>query len=359
MNAIIRSLEYVLPERVLDNAQLAMEFQDWSAEKIEAKTGIRERRIAAEGECSSDLAVKAAQKLFASGGCVPSQVDFLILCTQSPDYFLPPTACLVQARLGLPLSCGALDVNLGCSAFIYGLGLAKGLIETRQADSILLLTAETYSKFIHPRDKSVRTLFGDGAAATLIQRSELAVGGIEVPVYGTDGSGARDLIVPAGGMRQPWVREAPLMEDGSGNARTINNLYMDGARVFDFTLRVVPETVSRLLSKSGKSMSDISLFVFHQANRYMLEHLRRKLQIPCEKFVTAFSHCGNTVSSTIPIALREAQQRGAIRAGDTIMCVGFGVGYSWGGVLIEWADLGHATGHESELCLKAPSRGLA
>jgi 3-oxoacyl-[acyl-carrier-protein] synthase III len=338
MKAILQAIEYALPDAVLDNLQLSKQFPDWSPEKIEAKTGIRERRIAGSEEFSSDLAVKAGAKLFAREACERSEVDFLILCTQTPDYFLPSTACLVQNRLGLSCSCGALDVNLGCSGFIYGLGLAKGLIETGQASNVLLITAETYSKLIHPEDKSVRTIFGDGAAATLIEASVLPVGGIGPCVYGTDGRGAPDLIVPAGAMRQPSVADAPTVKDSSGNARTINHLYMDGPKVFDFTLRVVPDTVLKLLSKAGKSLSDIDLFVFHQANRYMLDHLRKKLQIPADRFAMAFSHCGNTVSSTIPIALRETQLSGRIKAGDLIVCVGFGVGYSWGAMLIEWGE---------------------
>ena len=166
MKAAIRAIEYYLPETVLGSDDLTREFPDWSVAKIESKTGIRERHIASGSECSSDLGIAAAKKLFDSGAVSPSEIDFLLFCTQSPDYFLPTTACMMQAALGIPKTAGALDFNLGCSGFVYGLGLAKGLIETGQAKSILLITAETYSKFIHPRDRSVRTIFGDAAAAT-------------------------------------------------------------------------------------------------------------------------------------------------------------------------------------------------
>jgi 3-oxoacyl-[acyl-carrier-protein] synthase III len=155
MYAYIKALEYYLPEGELTNEQFVAEYPDWTIDKIEAKTGIRTRRIAAEGECSSDLAFAAAQKIFASGACAAKDIDYLLLCTQTPDYFLPTTACLVQDRLGIPKSAGAIDFNLGCSGYIYGLGLAKGLIETGQVKKVLLLTAETYSKVINKGDKSV------------------------------------------------------------------------------------------------------------------------------------------------------------------------------------------------------------
>ncbi len=194
MKAFIRAIEYSLPDTVLTNEQLSLEFPGWSVEKIEEKTGISERRIAGPGEFASDLGVSAVQRLFASGACQPSDVDFLLYCTQSPDYYLPTTACLMQERLAIPTTAGALDFNLGCSGYIYGLGLAKGLVETGQARNVLLVTAETYSKFIYPQDRSVRTLFGDGAAATLIQGAESPVDCIGPFVYGTDGRGADNLI---------------------------------------------------------------------------------------------------------------------------------------------------------------------
>src|SRR5438309_11485134 len=172
IHGTISAIEYFLPEKIVTTADLSAEFPDWSVEKIDAKTGIQERHIAAPGECASDLAVAAAQKLFESKACTASDIDFLLFCTQSPDYFLPTTACLIQNRLGIPTTAGAYDFNLGCSGYIYGLGQAEGLIATGQASNVLLLTAETYSKFIHPRDRSVRTIFGDAAAATLIRAVE-------------------------------------------------------------------------------------------------------------------------------------------------------------------------------------------
>jgi 3-oxoacyl-[acyl-carrier-protein] synthase III len=337
MKATVAAIEYHFPEHCLTNEQLAREFPEWSVEKIEEKTGIAERRIAAAGECSSDLGASAAQNLFETGVCEPTEIDYLLFCTQSPDHFLPTSACVMQQRLGIPTSAGALDFNLGCSGFVYGLGLAKALIETDQARNVLLVTGETYSKFIHPKDKSVRTLFGDAGAATLVRGVPGTDECIGPFVYGTDGSGGKNLIVPTGGMRQrvaPAGEEATL--DLDGNLRSETNLYMNGPEIFAFTLRAVPKVVQELLARTGKDLGDIDLYVFHQANQYMLEHLRKKLKIPAERFFVGMRHCGNTVSCTIPIALKQAAAEGRIQPGNLVMLVGFGVGYSWGATLIRW-----------------------
>lgn len=335
--AIIKLIEYELPECFLTNEILATDFSDWSVEKIEKKTGIRVRRIAAQYECASDLGVLAAEKIFINSNCKREEIDYLLFCTQSPDYFLPTTACLMQDRLGLPNSCGALDFNLGCSGYIYGLGLAKGLIETGQACNVLLITAETYSKYIHPGDRSVRTLFGDAATATLIQRSSTAEEIIGPFVYGTDGTGGKNLIVPTGGSRLLRSKEsAEVVEDEHGNFRSQDHLYMNGAEIFTFTLHSVPNAVKKLLFLSGKKTEDIDLFIFHQANKFMLEHLCKKLKLPEKKFFISFEDYGNTVSSTIPIALNDALLQKKLRAGDLVMLVGFGVGYSWGATLVRW-----------------------
>ncbi len=334
MKAAIKAIEYAFPAGSLDNEQLAAEFPDWGAEKIEAKTGIRKRHIAREDECASDLGFVAAEKLFKSGVCTPSEIDYLLVCTQSPDHFLPTTACILQHRLGLPTSCGALDFNLGCSGFVYGLSLAKALIENGQAKQVLFITAETYSKFIHPKDKSARTIFGDAAAATLVTGVDAEQDLIGPFVFGTDGAGAKNLIVPAGGMRTRTVAEPELIKAESGNERTINNLFMNGPEIFNFTIRVVPLSIQELLKKSGRTMEEIDVVVMHQANQFMLEHLRKKMAIPAEKFVISMADCGNTVSSTIPIALKDAMSIGRIEAGQLILVSGFGVGYSWASTLV-------------------------
>ncbi len=338
MKAYIDSIAYALPKKSLTNSDLVQEFPEWSIEKIEQKTGIRKRQIVQDDECASDIAVQAAKNLFDSNSWGPGDIDYLILCTQSPDYFLPTTACLLQERIGIPTRVGALDINLGCSGYVYGLGMAKGLIETGQSERLLFITAETYSKFIHPGDKSVRTLFGDAATATLLcsgsDNNREMIGPF---VYGTDGRGGENLIVPNGGMRSRTdCTLEKISTDSSGNTRSANNLYMNGSEIFTFTFKKVPEAVEELLKKTGKTLSDIDYFIFHQANYFMLEHLRKKIKIPKERFILAFSEYGNTVSSSIPIALKDAQANGTIRKGDVLMLVGFGVGYSWGATLVEW-----------------------
>lgn len=339
MKARINSIEYYLPEKVISSAHLAQEFPDWPVEKIEAKTGIRERHVARQDECSSDLGFEAARKLFESGACRPDQIDFVLFCTQTPDYLLPTTACLLQHRLGVPTSAGALDFNLGCSGFVYGLSLAQGLIETEQARRVLLITAETYSKLIHPRDRSVRTIFGDAGAATLIEGVESNESFLGPFVFGTDGGGAKNLMVPAGGMRCPRSAESAVaIEDRSGNRRSRDNLHMDGAKIFEFTLKTVPLCVSRLLEKSGVGIEAIDRFIFHQANEFMLEHLRQKLALAPQRFSLALRDCGNTVSASIPIAMKNDRDAGKLGANATAMLVGFGVGYSWAGTLARWPD---------------------
>jgi 3-oxoacyl-[acyl-carrier-protein] synthase-3 len=337
MRAFVRAIEYYLPEQSLTNAILAEEFPDWTVDKIQKKTGIEVRHIARENECASDLGVRAAENLFASAICLPRDIDYVLFCTQSPDYFLPSTSCLIQDRLAIPKSAGAIDFNQGCSGYIYGLGLASGLIETDQARTVLLITAETYSKHICRADRSVRSLFGDAAAATLVIGRESDSAGIGPFIYGTDGSGAKNLIVPTGGMRNKRTETtAQIHQDENGNFRSNDNLYMNGAEIFNFTLNTVPQLVAQILKKANRAIEDIDLFVFHQANKFMLEHLQKKLRIPAEKFYMSFSNYGNTVSSTIPIALRDASSAGKLESGAVVMLVGFGVGYSWGASIIRW-----------------------
>ncbi|MBU9687620.1 ketoacyl-ACP synthase III [Burkholderia gladioli] len=328
-----------LPDTVLANDELAALYPEWPAEKILAKTGIRERRIAADGETASDLAFHAARRLFAQGHVSAAQVDFVILCTQAPDYILPASACLLQHRLGIGTHAGAFDVNLGCSGYVYGLSLAKGLVETGAARCVLLLTADTYSKYLHPLDKSVRTLFGDGATATAIGIDSRAAGdGIEPIgpfVFGTDGRGAPNLMVRAGLFREPRSADsAREHEDASGNVRTDEHLYMNGAEVMAFSLAEVPRAAERLLERAGLAREDIDCFVLHQANRFMLEALRKKMKIPEDRFPILVEHTGNTVSSTLPLALEQLRGEARLAPGTRAMLLGFGVGYSWAGCLL-------------------------
>jgi len=336
VSARISAIEYHLPASVLDNEQLSAEFPEWSVEKISAKTGIDRRHIASETEFSSDLAIAAGRKLLDARGIDPTTIDYLIVCTQSPDYYLPSTACIVQDALGIPTSAGATDITLGCSGFVYALGLAKGLIESGQVSNVLVITADTYSKFINPADKSVRTIFGDGAAATLVT-ADGDSDALTAFTYGTDGAGAKSLIVPRGGLRDGNDLQ-PKADAGARNLEpSAHDLYMDGPDIFNFTLAVVPKSVDAILAKAGLEQDDIDLFVFHQANAFMLEHLRKKLKVPTEKFFVSLAESGNTVSSTIPIALADAARAGALQPGMKVMLLGFGVGLSWGGLVATWS----------------------
>ncbi len=335
MFSSISSISYYLPAGRLSNDELAALYPGWTADKIYEKTGIRERHISGANETAGDLGEQAALKLFDEHAVDPSSIDFILLATQSPDYFLPTTACMLQHRLGIPTTAGALDFNLGCSAYIYGLSLAKGLIASGTARNVLLITAETYTKHIHPMDKSVRTIFGDGAAATLI--SSVETDGIGKFVLGTDGSGYDKLIVPAGGMRlSPSAETAIEITDDSGNTRSKDHLFMDGTEIFSFTIAAVPRTVKETLEKNGLTMEEVDLFVFHQANQYMLDFLRKKCKISSDKFYMNFADCGNTVSASIPIALARAAQDGKLKPGMKVMLVGFGVGLSWGATVVTW-----------------------
>lgn len=328
MKAYIKDIAYYLPTTVLTNEQIAERFPEWSAEKVAGKVGITERHIAADNETATDMAQKAAEQLFAQG-VDKSQIDFALLCTQSPDYFLPSSACILQDRLGLSKNCGAFDFNLGCSGYEYGLAVAKGLIVAGIAQNILLLTAETYTKYIHPQDKGNMTIFGDGASATLVSTEGFAEIG-EV-VVGTDGSGAENLIV-----RSLAARNKALMNDAQsdedGNIVSGDHLYMHGGNVFNFTADVVPDMVEKLMAKSGLQQDEVDLWVFHQANKYMINYLRKLLDIDKDKFYIFMEKVGNTVSSTIPIALCEARKEDRLHG--HVLLAGFGVGLSWGGVML-------------------------
>lgn len=332
MKTYIKAISYYLPDYNLNNSVLEQEFPEWSIDKIASKTGINNRYIADFGETAVDMAVEAAERLFQENNIEKQDIDFLILCTQSPDYFLPTSACIIQERLGLRTSIGAFDINLGCSGFVYGLGVAKGLIATGQAKNILFLTSETYSKFIHPKDKSNKTIFGDAAAATLISIDGFAeICNFE---YGTDGKGAENLIVKNGGLRN-YKKQSELVVDEYNNYISDDHLYMNGAEIFLFTLSAIPKLVKVALIKNDLTIDDIDMFVFHQANRFMLESLRKKINIPDEKFYLYLENCGNTVSSTIPIALYHAWKDDLLLTGKNILLAGFGVGYSWAGTVLK------------------------
>lgn len=331
MKAYIKAISYYLPETVVSNEQIVSEFPEWTVEKIADKVGVHSRCVAAEYETATDLAVNAAEKLFENNKELSkADIDYVLFCTQSPDYHLPTSACIIQDRLGLRTDIGALDFNLGCSGYIYGLSLAKGLIAAGVARSVLLLTGETYSKYLHNRDKGNRTIFGDAATATIV--STEGWGEIGNFALGTDGRGAENLIVRTGCSKHQ-DKKNDLEFDENGNPVSSDYLFMNGAKIFTFTQKNVPIVVNQTLEKNGLTKEDINLFVLHQANSYMLEFLRKKMKIDDSKFMRYMAEVGNTVSNSIPIALVEAEKQKLLK-GNILLC-GFGVGYSWGGCIIK------------------------
>ena len=314
------------PSQVETNAALAQEFPEWNLDLISTKTGIGQRYIAAEDECASDLAVQAAEKLFTENDIDPSSIDFLLLCTQTPDYPLPTTACLLQERLGLSQHTGAMDFNLGCSGYVYGLAVADGLIRTGSVKRVLLITAETYSKYIVKDDRSLRTIFSDAAAATLIDASDEIT--LSTFQYGTDGSGADTLLVTSGGARPEKDAHRPRHRKRWDSA-----LYMDGPSLMNFTVGAVPQVVAGILEKAELSREDIDLYLMHQATLKMLQQLQQRLQLDDEQLPICLEDCGNTVSSTLPILISDLRKQNRLQPQQNNMLIGFGVGWSWAGCI--------------------------
>ncbi len=322
-------IDYFLPHNKITNEKLALDFPDWDYKSFEKKVGIKSRYVVAKNETALDLAEQAALKLLKDIN--KKEIDFVLLCTQSPDYFLPTSACILQDRLGLSNNCGALDFNLGCSGYVNGLALAKGLLASKIAHNIILIVAETYSKHMHPGDRANRAIFGDAAAATLVNSQSFHIGEF---VLKTDGSGYKELIVKNGGFRNKSIIDVPEFEYGMGNTTSDAYLYMNGPSIFNFTINNIPKLVKKTAAKNQMELSDIDYFIFHQANKFMLDYLRRKTKIEPSKFCIDIADTGNTVSSTIPIALKNAITSGMVKPGDKIMLVGFGVGLSWGATII-------------------------
>ena len=333
MNAYIKAISYYLPERIVTNEDLSKEFPEWSVVKVASKVGIHQRHIVGEDETAGDLAEKATLKLFNEYGICPSEIDFLLFCTSSHDYLLPSTACILQDRLGIPTTSGSLDFNLGCSGFVYGLALAKGLIKAGIAKNVMLLTAETYSKHIHQKDKGNRTIFGDAAAAVLISTEGFSE--IRNFSLGTDGRGFNNLIVKTGACKHPGKANEQKIDD-TGTLISSDHLYMNGPEIFKFTLETVPLLIENTLKANGIEKGNIDLFVFHQANKYVLDTLRKLCGLHADKFYNCIENCGNTVSSTIPIAIKEAIIAKGINEGSLVLLAGFGVGYSWGGCVLQF-----------------------
>lgn len=333
MKTYIKAISYYLPEQVLTNEDLLKDFPEWSIDKVTAKVGVTSRHLASDNETAGDLAEKAARNLFNEYSINPREIDFILFCTQSPDYYLPSTACILQHKLGIPTYAGAFDYNLGCSGCIYGMAVAKGLVSAGIAKNILLLTAETYNKYIHPKDKGNRSIFGDGAAACLISTNGIAE--IKEFVLGTDGSGAKNLIVKSGCSRYK-EKQNDYQIDEEGHIESSDYLYMNGGSIFNFTLDTVPTMVKQLLERNELKKDEIDYYVFHQANKFMLNTIRKVCVLPKDKFYINMETTGNTVSSTVMIGLKDCIESRIIHKDMKVMVTGFGVGLSWGGVILNF-----------------------
>ena len=326
MKVKIVSSAYYLPEKKEGDKDLLLDNPDWDISKISEKTGIYSRSIASPHQTAVDLAFEAGNKLLKDVS-FKEDIDLIILVTQSPDYVLPTSACILQNQLGLSKKCMAFDINLGCSGFVYAISVAGSLIESGVAKKGLILCSETYTKYIHKNDRTCRPIFSDGASATLLVGSNSD--NIGPFVFGTDGSGYEKLIVREGGAREPNI----IVDSSYGL------LEMNGAEVFLFTLSSVPACINMLLDKSNLKIEDIDLFVFHQASKVVLENLIRTMSLDKDKVFINLKYVGNTVSASIPIALKDAETQGRLKNGDTIMLVGFGVGLSWGATLTTWREV--------------------
>ncbi len=330
--AAIRAIASYLPEKIEPNDP---------SNPIGKKIGIAERHVAAENEAASDLAVRAAENLFAAYGIAPADIDFVLLCVQHPDHSMPSAACIVQHRLGIPQSAGALDYGLGCSGYVYGLGLAKGLIETGLAKNLLLLTSSVYTKFVSPKDGLIRPLFGDGATATLLTPVEADHPLLDAFVFGTDGGRADKIVVPAGGSRQvphttPLVYDEP---DARGNTRTNYDMHMAGKDVTSFTMHTVPQLTKDVLAKASLTAGNLDAVVFHQANSYILKKLRTRCGLDDVPFYNDIQHTGNLVSGSIPYALETIDSKDGLAGRHNVLLAGFGVGLSWGGCIADFGAL--------------------
>lgn len=337
MDAFLRAIATHLPDNIETNEQLQRENPEWNMARIAQKTGIERRHIASEAETAGDLAYVAGHKLLDICGIYPNSIDYLLYCTQSPDYALPATACVLQHRLGLPNNCAAVDINQGCSGYVYGLHLARALVISGSARSVLLLTAETYSKYIHPRDRSMRVLFGDAASASLVSADGPGAR-IGEACLGTDGRGAQNLIVGKSRGRTTAVgQQSSECMDESDRIDSATSLFMDGQQLFTFAMRQVPKLVQETLIKNGLTVDQVQWFVFHQANAFMNKHLGARLHIEEVRMPTFLTSVGNTVSNTIPLTI--ANYHSQFASGDKVMLVGFGVGYSWGACMLTWEQI--------------------
>ena len=336
MKVMIRDIEYFLPEQIVSNEMIKSENPQWDFHKLEKRVGVFERHIAHSDQTALDLAENASRRLLEKNPQLFHLIDAIIFCTQSNDYIMPSNSCLLHGRLGLGDEVLAFDYNLACSGFVYGLAMAQGLIAAKTVKNVLLVTADTYSKYIHPKDKSVRMLFGDGAAATWISASESSNGMIDV-LCATSGAGASKFIIPAGGCKIPKSpATAEEKKDAVGSVRTDENIHMEGHGILTFVKEKVPSQVKKILERNQLKIEDIDLVIFHQASRIALNFLNEHFALNPSQIFSNLEKVGNTVSASIPIALRDAETAGRLKRGDKVLLVGFGVGLSYATALMKY-----------------------
>ena len=334
MSLIIKSLEYYLPDTIITNEDLQKENPNWNLDKVVEKSGVFQRHIAGKNETAYDLSVKACDKLFQTND--KNDIDGIIYCTQSPDYIMPSNSFLLHNYLNLKDKVFAFDFNHACTGFIYSLAMANAFVNSGMAKQILIVTADTYSKYINKKDRSTRVLFGDGAAATIVKVSNDRRGIIDIEL-GSSGSGYNKFWIPAGGLRLPKSDSTSvLIKDDRGNKRTQNDIEMDGFGVWSFINSVAPKQVNRLLKKNNIDKTDVNQFIFHQASLMTLESIMKILKLNEENVFINIHNIGNTVSASIPIAIKDAIDKDKIDIGSTVILSGFGVGLSYGAILMEF-----------------------
>lgn len=318
-------IAYYLPNERVDNEYFATlaNSDEWSCEQIYKKSGILSRQKSANDELTSDLAAKAALNLSKEYNIDFSDIDTLLLCTQSPEYLQPATVYLLHHKLNLPKTTNAMEINIACSGYIHGLLVAKSLILSNSAKKVLLCTADMCFKMFEHSDMAQRILFGDGASATIIDKSNAHK--IAQVISGTDGSGFFSMYKHHGGYASPFNGQDP--KDIA--------LTMNGPEVFLFTIREVPNLVRQTLKANNLTIDDIDFFVFHQANLLILEAITKSLKLERSKVIFDIKNIGNTSSSSVPIALKRAIENGTIKPGHKVLIAGFGIGLAWSATVIE------------------------
>ncbi len=335
MGLIIKQIEYYLPEKVITNEDLAKENPEWDIDKIEEKSGVKSRHIAETYQTALDMAIRAVEKVFSTGFIAKDQIHAIMFCTQSPDYIMPSNSFLIHKYFKFNQDVWAFDYNLACSGYIYGLAMSRGILETGLAKNILLITSETYSKYINPKDRSTSILFGDGAAASIISNDKDR--GIIDVILSSNGEKYDTFYIPAGGCKIPKdIHTKEVTVDNSGNVRNLENIHMNGFAVWQFISKNVSEQITKLLETNNLCVNDIDLFVFHQASKLTLNSLTKMLKINPDKMFVNLKDIGNTVSSSIPIALKDAEDNSRLKRGDLILLSGFGVGLSWGSIIMRY-----------------------